>query len=477
MDIAVSIAVTIVLTLVNGFFSMSEMALSLAKKVLLDHEAEQGDSKAAVAAKVIDNPGDFLAAIQVAITLVGFASSAFAATSLSEPLGRLLESFGVPASRSLATILITLVLSYFSIVVGELVPKRIAMADPEGISKRAAGPLRTFSVFAKPLVWLTAASANGLASLLHIKTVDDRQNVSEEEIKFMVTDTEELSEEEKSMIHDVIDLGDAVAREVMVPRVDVEAVEDVTTCADALDIMRRTGYSRVPIYHEDIDRIVGIAHIKDLITPLLEEDAEHKPVSLYARAATYVPETKDIIPLLSEMQSSHNQMVIVVDEYGGTAGVITIEDIVEEVVGEIEDEFDPDNRYISQVDDKVWMVNGRYSINDAIEQGWPVEDNAEYETIAGFVLELADKLPHVDDVFEKDGYTFKVITMRGRRLDMIRVTAPEEVPDDEADTEKQGKTRMQRLAQRAIIIADEHEAARRGKAEGAGTDTADTNDQ
>ena len=426
MEIAISIAVTVLLTIVNGYFSMSEMALSIAKKVVLEHEAEEGDKRAAIAAAVIENPGDFLAAIQVAITLVGFASSAFAATSLSEPFGDWLASLGVPASRGIATVLITLFLSYFSIVVGELVPKRIAMADAERVSKRVAGPLQTFSKIAKPLVWLTAASANGIASLLHIKSADERQNVSEDEIRYMVTDAEELTDQEKSMIHDVIDLGDAVVREVMIPRVDVEAVEDTTTCNDVLSIMRRTGYSRIPVYHDDIDRIVGIAHIKDLITPVLDEGAADKRVSRYMRKAKYVPETKDIFPLLSEMQTEHDQMAIVVDEYGGTAGVITVEDIVEEVVGEIEDEFDPDNRYLNQVGEREWMVDGRYSIDDAIELGWPIEDNAEYETIAGFVLELADKLPRPGDSFQKEGYTFTVQSMRGRRVSMLRVTAPSE---------------------------------------------------
>ena len=431
MDIALSIAVTVLLTLVNGYFSMSEMALSTAKKVVLDHEAEEGDKRAATAASVIENPGDFLAAIQVAITLVGFASSAFAATSLSDPVGAWLESLGVPASRSIATVLITLVLSYFSIVVGELVPKRIAMADAEKVSKSVAGPLLAFSKLAKPLVWLTAASANGLATLLHIKSAEDRQNVSEEEIRYMVTDAEELTEQEKSMIHDVIDLGDAVAREVMIPRVDVEMAEDTATCAEVLGAMRRTGYSRVPVYHEDVDRIVGIAHIKDLITPVLDEGAADHRVSRYMRQAKFVPETKDIFPLLSELQNEHEQMAIVVDEYGGTAGVITIEDIVEEVVGEIEDEFDPDNRYLNQLGENEWMVDGRYSIDDAIELGWPIEDNAEYETIAGFVLELADKLPRPGDSFQKDGFTFTVQSMRGRRLSMLRVTKEPEVEAEE----------------------------------------------
>jgi putative hemolysin len=443
MDIALSIIVTFLLTLVNGYFSMSEMALSTARKVMLDHDAEEGDQRAALAAKMTEDPSQFLAAIQVAITLVGFFSSAFAATSLSDPLGNWLAGFGLDPgfANGLATVLITLVVSYFSIVVGELVPKRIAMADAEGVSKRVAGFLNGFSRAVKPLVWLTSASEKGLARLLHIKSTEDRQEVSEDEIKYMVTDSDELSDEEKSMIHEVIDLGDTIAREVMVPRVDMTAMPEDSSLSEVLAVMRRTGYSRIPIYRGSVDRVVGIAHIKDLISPIIDEKRGADRISQHMRQADYVPDTKDIIPLLSEMQSSHDQMVIVVDEYGGTAGVITIEDIVEEVVGEIEDEFDPDNKYLTQLSDREWLVDGRFSIDDAIELGWPVEDNEEYETIAGFVLELADKLPRPGDVFEKDGYKFRVQSMRGRRVAMLRVTAPEpKVENSEEPEEEQQPT-------------------------------------
>lgn len=442
MDIALSIIVTFLLTLVNGYFSMSEMALSTAKKVLLDHEAEEGDPKAAKAAEVIDDPTGFLAAIQVAITLVGFFSSAFAATNLSGPLAGWLEGFGMSSggANALATVLITLIVSYFSIVVGELVPKRIAMSEAEKVSKSVAGPIGGFATVARPLVWLTGASANGLAKLMHVKSPEDRQDVSEDEIRYMVTDSDELTDTEKSMIHDVIDLGDAIAREVMVPRVDMTLIEDTATLGEALDVMRRTGYSRLPIYHRSVDRVVGIAHIKDIIGPILN-GAKDEPIVRHMREADYVPDTKDIIPLLSEMQTAHDQMVIVVDEYGGTAGIITVEDIVEEVVGEIEDEFDPDNKYLTQLSDREWLVDGRFSIDDAIELGWPIEDSEEYETIAGFVLELADKLPRPGDVFHKDGYTFRVQSMRGRRLAMLRVTAPEpkREPADDAKGEKDAR--------------------------------------
>ena len=438
MDVAISIVVTFLLTLANGYFSMSELAVVSAKRAVLEPEAEDGDRKARAALNLASNSEQFLATIQVAITLVGFASSAFASTSLSDPLESWFVSLGMPAGIAgpLAPVLITLAVSYLSIVAGELVPKRMALSNAEAVAKSVAGPIRGFMHIARPLVWLTAKSANGLSALLGVASADERDSVSEEEIKYMVTDADELSEQEKSMIHEVIDMGDTIAREVMVPRVDMTALEDTSTLSEVLAVMRRTGYSRIPIYHDSVDRIVGIAHIKDLISPILDEGRADDSVSAHVRSADFVPDTKDIIPLLSEMQSSHDQMVIVVDEYGGTAGVITIEDIVEEVVGEIEDEFDPDNKYLTKLSDREWLVDGRFSIDDAIELGWPIEDSEEYETVAGFVFELADKVPHPGDIIEKDGYQFRVQSMRGRRLSMLRVIAPEKpVEEEESDAD------------------------------------------
>ena len=425
MDVAISIVVTFLLTLANGYFSASELAVVSAKRAILEPEAEEGDKRSQAVLKLSADSGQFLATIQVAITLVGFASSAFASTSLSDPLGSWFMSLGMPEAiaQPLAPVIITLAVSYLSIVVGELVPKRIALADSEGVAKSVSGVIRTFMHVARPFVWLTSKSANGLSALLGIASADEREGVSEEEIKYMVTDADELTDQEKSMIHEVIDLGDTIAREVMVPRVDMTAMEDTSTLSEVLTVMRRTGYSRIPIYHDSVDRIVGIAHIKDLISPILDDGRGSDAVAAHVRTADYVPDTKDIIPLLSEMQSSHDQMVIVVDEYGGTAGIITIEDIVEEVVGEIEDEFDPDNKYLTQLSDREWLV----------------EDNEEYETVAGFVLELADKLPRPGDVIEKDGYQFRVQSMRGRRLSMLRVIAPEPLAEgdlENAETEE-----------------------------------------
>lgn len=429
MDITISLVTTLILTIINGFFSMSEMALTTAKRAVLEHEAEEGDRRAARAVAVAADTDEFLATIQVAITLVGFASSAVASTSLSDPLAHWLMSFGfAPLSaiaRGLAPVVITVAVAFVSTVIGELVPKRIGLANAENVSKQVVGTLSVFQTIAHPVVWLTGACADGLARLLRIKSADDRQNVSEEEIKYMVSEQDDLLDEEKRMIHEIFDLGDTVAREVMVPRVDIQMAEDTQTVAEVLDAMRDTGFSRMPVYHEDPDSIAGIAHIKDLIEPSLAGKGDDS-IASYLRDATFVPDTKDLLPLLSEMQTAHEQIVIVVDEYGGTAGIITIEDIVEEIVGEIEDEFDPDNKYLTRLSKREWLVDGRFSCDDAVELGWPIEESDDYETIAGWILELCDSVPDIGEVFEVKGYKFKVQSMRGQRISLIRVIAPAE---------------------------------------------------
>lgn len=424
MDIWISIVVTFVLVLVNGYFSMSEMALVNARHVLLQRDADEGDKGAERALSLAADSGQFLATIQVAITLVGFFASAAAATNLSDPLAQWLSGFNIAwltvIAPGLAPVLITLIVSYLSIVVGELVPKRIALADAERVSKMVAGPLMVFQKVASPLVALTSASANGLSRLFGIKNADERQNVSEEEIKYMVTDNDELLDDEKRMIHDILDLGDMTVHEIMTPRVDMMFVEDVDTVRQAVERMRGTGYSRLPVYHEDIDRIVGIVHFKDLVAPLMD-GKEHDPVAEYAYEAMFVPETKDLFPLLAEMQTNRQQMAIVVDEYGGTDGLITVEDIVEEVVGEIVDETDRENPFVEQESENVWLVDGRFPVEDAAELGWPVEDSSDYETIAGWLMNTLDSVPQVGEELALGGYRFKIQAMRRRRISTVRV--------------------------------------------------------
>ncbi len=247
-----------------------------------------------------------------------------------------------------------------------------------------------------------------------------REAASEEEIREMVDDASELAEDEKRMIQDIIDLGDMHAGEVCTPRVDVMLVQDDETARAALERMRGTGYSRLPVCHESIDEIIGIVHYKDLIGPLMDGSIDD-PVKKFMYTPMFVPETKDVIPLLGEMQAAHQQMAIVVDEYGGTEGVVTIEDILEEIVGEIVDESDTEGALINVIEPGVWRVDGRYPVEDAKELGWPVEISDDYETIAGWLIATLDSVPDTGDVVEIGDYRFTIEKMRRSRISGIKV--------------------------------------------------------
>lgn len=260
------------------------------------------------------------------------------------------------------------------------------------------------------------------ANMLHRESA-----VSEDEIKDMVTENEELADDEKRMIHEIIDMGDTVAHEIMTPRADMMTVEDTETVLQAIERMRGTGYSRLPVYHEDHDYICGVVKYKDLLTPLLE-GRENDPVGPYAQEAFFVPESKDILPLLSEMQTNRKQMAIVVDEYGGTDGLITIEDIVEEIVGEIVDETDLEAADVQQLSEREWRAEGSLSCDDAADLGWPVEESDDYDTLAGWLLASLDRVPQPGDSYEKDGYRFTVRRMRRRRISTVGVVRLEDAP-------------------------------------------------
>ena len=438
MDILFSVLFSLFLIAFNGYFAMAELALVSARRSVLQQYIESADAEQSrKAARVIEMTGDsdrLLATIQVAITMLSFGASVIAATGLSEPISGWLGGFGIAwlsaVAKPLSVVLITLLISYLSLVFGELVPKRIALANSEITAMRTAGVIGLIERLTRPLVTLLTASTNLIAGLCGIKSADDRQQISEEEILYLVTEQDTLLDEEKRMIHEIFDLGDTVAREVMTPRVDMIAVEDDSTVGGAINRMRGTGFSRLPVFRDNPDRIIGVIMLKDLLAPLMDGRPDDLIID-YLREAMFVPETKDILPLLGEMQTSHQQIAIVVDEYGGTAGVISIEDIMEEIVGEISDEFDPDNRYQTQIADNEWLIDGRLPTDDARGIGLPVEEGDDYETIAGWLLDTIDSVPQIGESFTIKGYTFKVQNMRRNRISLLRVTKN---PTDEADS-------------------------------------------
>jgi putative hemolysin len=444
MQTFISVAVTVVLILINGYFSMSELALISSRRAVLQQIIETGSKdasrKAQRAVDLAQNSDRLLATIQVAITLVGFLASAFAAASFSDGLSNWLSGFGLgwlaAAAPVLAIIITTLIVSYVTLILGELLPKRIALSRAEGVAMSVAGPIGMFERVLSPVVTLLAVSTNALARLLRIKRPEEQSQVSEDEIKYLVKEQDSLLDEEKRMITEIFDLGDTVALEIMTPRVDMVCVEEDAAVDEVVRTMRESGFSRVPVIRDSPDAVVGVAMLRDLLTPLLENRLG-EPVSLWMREPVFVPETKDILPLLGEMQTSKVQIAIVVDEYGGTAGLVSIEDIVEEVVGDISDEYDPDNKYLAKLGEDAWLVDGRLPVEDAIRAGFPLSEGEDYETIAGWMMDMLDTLPQKGESLEVEGFVFGVQSVRKNRISVIRVTRlpqPEQPNDDESPT-------------------------------------------
>jgi putative hemolysin len=423
-----------VLILLDGYFVAAEMALVSARRTALQAAADKGSSGARAALKLLDDPNRMLSAISVGITLVGFTAASLAAVTFEQPLAAALRSLGIgwitPFASGVAVFLVTVAVTYVTLVFGELAPKRLAMERAVRFAQSVAVPVTWLATFLTPLTWLLGASTGIIVRLLGFKGGPGTHGVSEEEIKLLVRDQGTLLDEEKRMIGGVLEIGDTVAREIMVPRVDVVMIEDTTSVGDALPRFRASGFSRVPVFHDDPDTVVGVALLKDQLEPIVAGRAGDM-LAAHARTPLFVPETKQILDLLQEMRASHNHMVIVVDEHGGTAGIVTIEDIVEEIVGEIADEYDPDHRFIEQVGEHEWIVDGRLPVEDAIENlGMPVPESEEYDTLAGWVLSELGHIPVVGECIDVAGARVRVEGVRRRRIARLRVTAEAPKPED-----------------------------------------------
>jgi putative hemolysin len=285
-----------------------------------------------------------------------------------------------------------------------------------------AGPITLLQRVTAPVIWVLSHSTDAAARLLGVRPGATLPNVTEEEIKLLVTEQGSLLEDEKRMIHEIFELGDMVAKEVMVPRLDMRMLEDDTLVRDAIDVFQVSGFSRLPVYQGDADSIVGIAMLKDLVGPAAEGRFD-EPVAGHMRPAVFVPETKPILVMLRDMQAAHNHLAIVVDEYGGTAGLVTIEDIVEEIIGEISDEFDRERRYITTLGPDEWVVDGLLSIHEANETlGWGLPESDEYETVAGWVLVELGHIPGGGEVVVHDDLVVHVDAVRRRRIARLRVS-------------------------------------------------------
>jgi putative hemolysin len=427
----------------SAYFVAAEMALVSARRTALQSAADKGSAGARAALKLLDDPNRMLSTISAAITLVGFTAASLAAVTFERPLADALRSAGItwitPFASGIAVFVVTVLVTYVTLVLGELAPKRLALARSVGVAQAVARPVTWLAIVLTPLIWVLGRSTDAVSRLLGVRGSAGAHGVSEEEIKLLVRDQGTLLDEEKRMIGGVLEIGNTVAREIMVPRVDVVMIEDTVSVGDALPRFRSSGFSRVPVFHDDPDTVVGVALLKDLLQPVAAGRLE-APLASQARPPLFVPETKQILDLLQEMRVSHNHMVIVVDEHGGTAGIVTIEDIIEEIVGEIADEYDRDHRYIEPAGEGEWIVDGRLPVEDAIENlSLPIPEAEEYDTLAGWVLSELGHIPVVGECVDVAGARVRVEGVRRRRISRLRVTAVKTQPAQEAQGRGQGR--------------------------------------
>ncbi|MBR3464899.1 MAG: HlyC/CorC family transporter [Clostridiales bacterium] len=427
--------------LVNAFFSGTEMAVISLSDAKMRKMAEEGHKKAKTIVKFIDNPGNFLATIQVGVTLAGFLSSAFAANSFASKFAELVDPAGTYKwLESFWTVIITVVLSYFSLVLGELVPKRVAQNNPEKWAFAVAGVVRFFGVLLKPFVLLLTASTNVILKLFKISPTHTDKTVTEEEIRMMVdvgSESGNIEDSEKEMIDNVFEFNDKEVSEIMTHRKKIVSLPIDAEFSEVMRVAREEKYTRIPVYEDTIDDIKGILHIKDLIG-IMPPDEEHPFVlERFIREPLFVHETRKISSLFGEMKTSGMQMAVIIDEYGGTMGICTIEDMLEELVGNITDEFDDEEQSLVKLSNGDYIVAGDMTLSDLEDVVETELTDEEYDTIAGLVIQLLDRVPEEKEkpIVHYKNLDIKVLKIEDRAIAKVLLHVNKPVINDGEDGE------------------------------------------
>ena len=452
VSIVLKIILLFALILVNAFFAMSEIAIISLNDTKIERLAEEGDKKAKKIMKLTENSSNFLSMIQIGVTLAGFLTSASAADSFAPLITAAVAPHVNPALLGVidtaALIVITIVISYFSLVLGELVPKKIAMQKAESISYKIVGFLLVFMRVTKPFVRVLAFSTNTIVRLFGIDPSADEEQVTEEEILMMVDVGEEkgvIENTQAEMINNIFELDDIDAGDIMTHRVDMAAVEADEPVSEVLNVAIEEGYSRIPVYDDDPDNIVGMVYIKDLLEYVGKELPVNKSIREVMREAYFVPETKKCGKLFAEMSENHIQMAIVVDEYGGTAGLVTLEDIVESIMGNIQDEYDDEAEEIAKINDTTFTVEGNTDIDEVDELVGAELPQDDYATLAGFIISRLGYLPKDGDLdtVEFENLKFTVLSVEDKRIAKVRIdiTPRDESEDDEDDIVEEKRIR------------------------------------
>lgn len=427
-NVLLNILILILLVLINAFFAMSEIAILQSNQNRTRKLADEGNKKAARLLKITAEPSDFLATIQVGVTLSGFLASAVAADKFAGMLADALQSLPVSQGviEGVSLVVITIILSYFTLVFGELVPKRVALKYSDRIALSVSGVLNGLYRVLKPVIRFLSLSTNGVSRLLGIRPEETEEPVTEEDILLMVEEGEEkgaIHELEMQMIQNIFDLNDKPVSDVMTHRADMVMVSADTPVSGLLSLSKAKGYSRIPCYEEDFDHIVGIAYVKDLIG--IPDSRMGEPIRSFLRQAVYVPEGKLCSKLLLEFQEMKIHMAVVIDEYGGTSGLVTLEDLLEVIVGNIQDETDNEAPEMEKLGENDYLFEGDLLLEDVEETLCiKLENTYDCDTIGGYVMACLDRIPDQPDEEEvplAGGFVATAHVIAERRIEQVRV--------------------------------------------------------
>ena len=446
-SIILKLLLLFVLVIINAFFAMSEIAIISLNDNVVDKQAEDGNKKAKKVKKLTENPSNFLSTIQIGVTLAGFLTSASASSSFAAGLTEKLVALGTPIPANvingISVVLITVIMSYFSLVFGELAPKRMAMQKPEKIAYSVVGILLVVKTITAPFVKVLSASTNLIVRLCGFDPNANEESVTEEEIRMMVDVGQEkgvIEDIQKEMIDNIFDFDDIDVSDIMTHRTDMFAVEDTDSLEQVVSISIEHGYSRIPVFHEDPDNIIGIVYIKALLKYISSSLPKDKGPKDVMREAYYVPFSKSCGALFNEMCEKHMQMAVVVDEYGGTAGIVTMEDLLEAIVGNIQDEYDNEDEEIVEVSENVFTIDGTAYIEEVNELVGDIIPEGDYDTLGGFLISRLGYLPKDGDMTEVEfeNLKFTILNVEDRRIGKIRVeiTPKEETDGDDPDNKE-----------------------------------------
>lgn len=434
LSIILKLLLLFVLIIVNAFFAMSEIAIISLNDAKMQKLAEEGNKKAKQVVKLTENSSRFLSTIQIGVTLAGFLTSASASQTFADMLTNALMKTPVAdvippgVINGASVILITILTSYFSLVLGELAPKRIAMQIPEKISFKVVGILLFVASVTKPFVKVLSVSTNAVVRLFGFDPNADEENVTEEEIRMMVDVGGEkgvIEDTQKEMIDNIFEFDDLDAGDIMTHRTEMTAIEVTRSLEEVAELAIENGYSRIPVYEDDPDSIVGVLYAKDLLKYVGHSIPADLSISKVMRKALYVPETQACGDLFKAMNESRTQFAVVVDEYGGTAGIVTLEDVLESIVGNIQDEYDNEEEEIKQINETTFTVDGTTDLDEVDELVGIELPEGDYDTLGGFVISLLGYLPgeigEEPIVAEYENLRFTVLSIEERRIDKIKV--------------------------------------------------------